>query len=127
MAKSCSSGAAVPNPSTNASLVADCKTLLGLQDTLAGTVTLNWTAETAMSSWDGITLGGSPQRVTVLDLESNGLTGSLPEELGNLDNLQTLYLSGNQFTGCIPPALRDVDENDLDRLDLPNCALADGA
>ena len=75
-----------------------------------------------MSSWDGITLEGSPQRVTVLDLESNGLTGSLPEELGNLAKLQTLYLSGNQFTGCIPPALRDVDENDLDSLDLPNCA-----
>ena len=128
MTKSCSSGVAAPNPAATPGLVADCKVLLGLKEALEGPTInqsyrlLNWTAETAMSSWDGITLEGSPQRVTVLDLESNGLTGSLPEELGNLDKLQTLYLSGNQFTGCIPPALRDVDENDLDSLDLPNCA-----
>ena len=128
MTKSCSSGVAAPNPAATPGLVADCKVLLGLKEALEGPTInqsyrlLNWTAETAMSSWDGITLEGSPQRATVLDLESNGLTGSLPEELGNLDKLQTLYLSGNQFTGCIPPALRDVDENDLDSLDLPNCA-----
>ncbi len=119
---SCSSGTAVPNPTANLMLVVDCKTLLALQDALAGTATLNWNRNRAMSSWDGTTLRGTPRRVTRLVLEQKGLAGVIPAELDNLDKLQTLYLGGNQFTGCIPPALRDVDENDLDRLDLPNCA-----
>ena len=38
--QSCDSGIAVPNPSTDADLVADCKTLLGLQSALEGTATL---------------------------------------------------------------------------------------
>ena len=40
--ETCDSGTAVPNPSSNAGLVADCNTLLGLKDALAGTATLNW-------------------------------------------------------------------------------------
>ena len=40
--ETCDSGTAVPNPSTNPDLVADCNTLLGLKDALAGTATLNW-------------------------------------------------------------------------------------
>ena len=40
--ETCDSGTAAPNPSTNADLVADCRTLLGLQGALEGTATLNW-------------------------------------------------------------------------------------
>ena len=35
--KKCDSGTAVTNPTSNSGLVADCKTLLGLKDELAGT------------------------------------------------------------------------------------------
>ena len=122
LTKSCASGGAVLNPADNPGLLRDCQVLLALKDTLRGTTSLNWSADRTVGSWDGITVSGSPKRVTVLELESNGLTGILPEEMGNLDKLQTLYLSGNSFTGCVPPVLRDVDENDLDSLDLPNCA-----
>ena len=33
-----------------------------------------------------------------------------------------LYIIRNQLTGCIPPALLEVDQNDLDELDLMVCA-----
>ena len=57
-----------------------------------------------------------------LDLNRNQLTGSIPAALGNLTNLEDLYLSFNQLTGCIPAGLRDVPDNDLDRLGLDFCA-----
>ena len=37
--------------------------------------------------------------ITYLELESMGLTGSIPSEIGNLTNLQSLVLYNNQLTG----------------------------
>ena len=59
-----------------------------------------------------------------LDLNSNQLTGEIPPELGNLSNLTRLLLSGNQLTGCIPDGLRDIEQNDLSSLNLPDCGAA---
>ena len=39
----------------------------------------------------------------------------------NLTNLERLYLSENQLTGCIPYGLRHVVDNDFDELGLPFC------
>ena len=103
--ETCDSGTAVPDPTADSGLVGDCKTLLGLQSALAGTAALNWSADTAMGSWDGVALGGTPRRVTRLVLERQGLTGSLPLELGALAGLKELRLSDNQLTGSIPTAL----------------------
>ena len=102
---SCSSGIAVTNPDTNPGLVGDCESLLGLRDTLRGTAALNWTAGNVMSDWVGVTLSGSPQRVTGLDLADLGLDGELSGLLGNLTGLTTLDLSGNPLTGMLPSKL----------------------
>ncbi len=91
-----------------AELLADCNTLLPLKATLAGSATLNWSENEAIGSWNGITVGGSPERVTGLGLSSKGLTGSIPSGLGDLSNLTTLNLSGNQLTGSIPSGLGDL-------------------
>ena len=56
-----------------------------------------------------------------LGLTDNQLTGPVPPELGRLSRLNTLYLAGNQLTGCIPEGLRDVPENDFNKLGLPFC------
>ena len=93
-------------------LVTDCTALLGLKDPLIGTGpgagSLNWAADTAMDTWDGITVSSSdnnneaiPPRVTRLYLNSNQLTGEIPD-LSALTALQRLRLNSNQLTGEIP-------------------------
>ncbi len=101
----CASGVAVMNPETNGELVADCEALLGLRDTIRGTGKLNWTAGKAISDWMGVTVSGTPQRVTGLNLSNFGLNGQLSGLLGNLKGLTTLNLSGNALTGMIPSKL----------------------
>ena len=101
----CATGGAVPNPGTNPGLVSDCETLLAARDTLAGTVALNWAANTPMLEWAGVSYQGTPERVTRLELWLWGLTGEIPAELGNLSNLETLNLWGNQLAGDIPTEL----------------------
>ncbi len=54
----------------------------------------------------------------MLTLSKNQLTGSIPTELGDLDNLQALYLHQNQLTGSIPTELGDLDN--LELLNLEN-------
>ncbi len=89
----------------NEGLLDDCAVLLQAKDTLRGTATLNWSADTAITSWTGVTVSGTPQRVTRLNLDSSSLTGSIPAGLGELSALQQLRLSWNQLTGTIPPEL----------------------
>ena len=43
-----------------------------------------------------------------MDLRANGLTGSIPPELGNLTNLESLSIGVNQLTGEIPPELGNL-------------------
>ena len=56
-----------------------------------------------------------------LVLLNNRLTGVIPRDLANLKKLTFLWLAGNDLTGCVPASLRDVERNDLHRLDLPDC------
>ena len=101
----CSTGTAVPDPANNPGLVSDCEALLASRDTLAGTATLNWSADAPITNWDGVTIGGTPQRVTNLILADKGLTGEIPEEIGNLIGLRVLNLFLNRLTGEIPSEL----------------------
>ena len=95
--KNCSSGTAVSNPTSNTGLVSDCKTLLGLKDELAGTGSLNWSGDLAMSDWSGISIGDAPRRVIGVKLKNSSLGGVIPAALGDLAKLQDLWLGGNQL------------------------------
>ena len=86
----CADRGAVSEPANNPGLVSDCDTLLAVRDTLAGSGSLNWSADTPISQWYGVTVTGSPLRVTKLTLIGRELTGEIPGELGNLTNLQSL-------------------------------------
>ena len=96
---------AVPSAASNPGLVADCEALLAARDTLPSSGTLNWSGSTAIASWDGVTIDGSPLRVTSLVLSDSQLTGTIPPELGNITNLEILSLTRNQLTGPIPVGL----------------------
>lgn len=86
----------------------------------------NWLSDEPLLRWYGV--GTDASRVSALDLSDNGLTGELPPELGNLNNLGALRLAGNQLTGCIPHSLRAAlarhragDANSVDFGDLNYC------
>ena len=63
----CREGYVVPDPARNPGLVADCETLLGLREQLAGYVLLNWGPGTPLAQWVGVQTGGEPARVTGLN------------------------------------------------------------
>ena len=79
--------------------------LLEARDILAGSATLNWHADRRILDWDGITVSGSPRRVTKLELNERQLTGSIPPQLSALASLERLRLDNNQLSGSIPPRL----------------------
>ncbi len=136
---------AVAVPVGNPGLAADREYLLALRDALAGTATLNWSASTPTSEWEGVRLTGWPRRVvgvdladrgldgeiwgwmgdlnelTELRLDGNHLKGTVPSKLAKLAKLTYLGLAGNELAGCISPPLRNVAFHDLARLGLPDC------
>ena len=141
----CAGADAVSDHRLEPGLARDCSILLDSMDALRGAASLDWSATTAISSWEGVSLNANSTRVKALelddedldgtippalgglsaletlDLSDNDLSGELPEELGRLWSLTKLRLSGNSLTGCIPTALRDVADHDLSSLKLPFC------
>ncbi len=100
----------------NPGLVEDCQTLLRIRDTLAGETLLNWSAEVPIRDWQGVSVEGDPPRVRRLVLSSGShtdspwLTGVIPPEMGNLSELEWLYLSSNALTGSIPAELGNLNK-----------------
>ena len=111
----CVTGGAVTG-AINPGIVSNCESLLAARDALAGTGRLNWSASTAIKDWDGVTVGGTPPRVVGLSVNSRGLNGTIPAELGDLTGLRRLHLFENRLTGPIPAELGRLA--DLQALDL---------
>ena len=112
----CSTSAAVPDPDNNPGLVSDCEALLASRDTLAGDASLNWSADVSIAQWEGVTVGGTPLRVTELRLREKVLTGQLPAELASLSQLKVLDFRENELAGEIPADLGRLGK--LEILDL---------
>ena len=53
---------------------------------------------------------GRLQYLRVLTLSGNSLYGTLPSELGHLKKLSTLSLSANKFTGSLPSEMGNLKE-----------------
>ncbi len=112
----CVTGAAVPDPDNNPGLVSDCEALLAGRDTLAGTRSLNWSADMPIENWDGVTIGGAAQRITEIELAHRDLKGSMPAKWGSLSGLVKLNLGFNDLTGTIPTELGDLSDLELLKL-----------
>ena len=67
----------------------------------------NWLSDVPISEWEQVTTDDNG-RVTELELGGNQLSGEIPPELGNLENLTVLTLFGNHLTGEIPPELGNL-------------------
>ena len=112
----CATQGAVANASTNPALVSDCEILLEARDTLVGTGTsLNWSASMPMTSWDGVTVEGTPARVTRLSLWNKGLRGSIPAKVDDLTALRVLDL-GIVLEVCEGAICRESEESERNLL-----------
>ena len=123
---------AMPDEADNPDLMRDCIYLLTAKDYLGDAEDLNWSLDTPITSWEGVTMEGTPQRITRLllpsknltgriyfnlwrlsgltrlDLSRNALTGEIPRGFAQLSNLQEFRLSDNSLTDTIPPALGNL-------------------
>ena len=83
----------------------------------------NWLSDAPLGEWFGVETNREG-RVVTLDMSywdpqteqsvGNGVSGPIPPELGNLANLERLYLHENDLSGPIPPELGRL--TDLERL-----------
>ncbi|CAN1174824.1 Probable LRR receptor-like serine/threonine-protein kinase At3g47570 [Linum perenne] len=62
----------------------------------------SWNETTNFCKWHGVTCSTRHNRITVLDLRSLQLSGSVSPQIGNLSFLRELYLLNNSFTDEIP-------------------------
>ena len=69
----------------------------------------NWLTEAPVRQWYGVLAAGAG-RVSGLRLNDNGLSGSLPPEVGRLEGLRQLILSDNAgLSGALPVSLASLD------------------
>ncbi|KAL8048922.1 hypothetical protein ABFX02_07G098900 [Erythranthe guttata] len=63
----------------------------------------SWNRTTNFCTWNGVTCGRRhPSRVIAINLDSQGLIGSLSPHIGNLSFLREINLQNNSFSGRIP-------------------------
>ena len=97
-------------PSAPHLVAADREALIALYRSANGddwTDNRNWLSEAPLNTWYGITTDDSG-RVKKLELGHNGLSGTIPSELGTLAHLERLLLHGNELRGEIPLELGNL-------------------
>nr|XP_023892073.1 probable LRR receptor-like serine/threonine-protein kinase At3g47570 [Quercus suber] len=62
----------------------------------------SWNDSLHFCKWEGVTCGRRHRRVTVLDLSTRGLVGSLSPYIGNLSFIREIVLANNTIGGRIP-------------------------
>ena len=112
--------AGVEQAEAQGSVDTDREALVALYDATDGdnwNDNTNWKSDKPLDQWYGIYTDGNG-RVRWIDILNNKLTGSIPVELGNLTNLESLALNNNQLTGEIPVELGNL--TNLESLSLDN-------
>jgi Leucine-rich repeat (LRR) protein len=87
--------------------VVECEALVAIYNATGGDNWINhsgWLEDSFVSNWYGIVLDNN-NFISTLNLRSNNLAGTLPESIGNFNNIEYLDLSVNQIYGTIPPEL----------------------
>ena len=61
----------------------------------------SWNDSNHFCQWEGVTCGRKHRRVTILDLQTKGLVGSLSPYIGNLSFIRVIKLYNNTIGGQI--------------------------
>ncbi len=69
----------------------------------------NWLTDAPLGWWHGVDTN-SDGEVTSVNLNNNGLTGTLPASIGGLESLTQLVVSNDGIGGTIPSSLADLRE-----------------
>ncbi|KAF8024619.1 hypothetical protein BT93_F1710 [Corymbia citriodora subsp. variegata] len=77
----------------------------------------SWNNSIGFCQWHGVMCNRTHQRVTVLDLRSRTLSGSISPHIGNLSFLVGMFLQNNSFNQEIPPQLGRLNRLRILRLD----------
>ena len=112
-----SSGTLTVNPATltlwDDWVANDRAALVAFYDATGGdnwTNKTDWKSDKALKQWTGIVRTDDNGRVQYLRLSSNNLSGTLPKELGNLDQLTEIHLQENNLSGTLPKELGNLDQ-----------------
>jgi len=91
------------------------------QETDGANWTSTWDLSQPLDTWHGVTLSDAGC-VDKLDLKENGLTGTLPDAIGDMADMTVLYMQYNDIGGQIPANIGnltnleiiDLGDNDLE-------------
>jgi Leucine-rich repeat (LRR) protein len=88
-------------------LKSDSLALIALYESTSGNVwRTSWDTNLPVVLWEGVEVVDG--RVTSIQLTANELQGRLPENMGDLTELETINLSGNRLYGPLPNSLFDL-------------------
>ena len=110
--------APTPYPTLTPDAIMDREALVALYNATGGDNWRrndNWLSDLPLFTWEGVGTDDEG-RVGTLYLRDNRLSGDIPSELGNLENLVLLDLAQNQLSGEIPSDLGGL--TNLTSLDL---------
>ena len=68
----------------------------------------NWKSDKPLGEWHGITIDENGRVESIEFYTNNGLTGSIPPEIGDLVHLKKISLAGNDLTGSIPSEIENL-------------------
>ena len=105
-------GSASASASVTVILDPDRLTLMTFYNSTGGEswqISDGWLSEAPLGTWFGVETDVDG-RVESLDLRSNGLSGTLPPEIGDLTELRVLYLHYNRLSGTIPPEIGNLTQ-----------------